>query len=130
MSEDGLEVARDGRLVATQIGPRIQVLEHREVGEDAPALGHVGDAETHDPLGRAAVDAHAVEPDLARARRREARDRAQRRALARAVGADEGDDVALLDLHRDALERGDLVVVNVHVVEPEQHLKPRPDTPR
>ena len=54
------------------------------------------------------------------ARRREAGDRAQRRGLARAVRADQRDDLALLDLERDALERGDVAVVGVDVVELEQ----------
>ena len=55
--------------------------------------------------------------DVAGARRRQARDRAQRRRLAGAVGADQRDALALLDGQRDALERLDVAVVGVDVVD-------------
>ena len=51
------------------------------------------------------------------ARRRQARDRAQRRRLAGPVGADERDALALLDRQRDALQRLDVAVVRVDVVD-------------
>ena len=50
-----------------------------------------------DLLRRHLADLRAVELDRALARRREARDRAQRRGLAGAVRADQRDDLALLD---------------------------------
>ena len=50
----------------------------------------------------------------------EAGDRAQRRRLAGAVGADQRDDLALLDRQRDALERLDVAVVGVDVLDLEQ----------
>ena len=61
-----------------------------------------------------------VEADRALARRRQPRDRAQRRRLAGAVRADQRDDLALLDLERDALERLDVPVEGVDVLELEQ----------
>src|SRR5690348_8076072 len=44
-------------------------------------------------------------------------DRAKRRRLAGAVRADERDDLAVVDLDRDALERVDRAVVGVDVLE-------------
>ena len=57
-------------------------------------------------------------------------DRAQRGGLAGAVRADERDELALLDLHRDALERLDVAVVGVDVVDLEQRHRPSPPPPR
>ena len=45
----------------------------------------------------------------------QARDRLQRGGLARAVAADEGDDLALVDGERDAFQRLDLAVADVDV---------------
>ena len=58
------------------------------------------------------------------ARRREPGDRAQRRRLAGAVGADQRDALALLDGQRDALERLDVAVVGVDVVDLEERHRP------
>ncbi len=66
----------------------------RELGERAAALGHLGDAEADDLLGRRLGDVVAVERDRALARDR-ARDRPHRRRLAGPVGAEDDDDLAL-----------------------------------
>ena len=129
-AEDLIEVARHLDFIAPEIGAGLQILGDRQVGEDAAAFRHMGDAELDDLLGRQAVDAPAVEPDFAGARRRQARDRAQRRRLARAVGADQGHDVARADLDRHALEGGDLVVMDVDVGQAKQHVRRRQDRPR
>ena len=55
----------------------------------------------------------ALEAHVAPARAQQAGDRLQRRRLARAVGAEEGDDLALADRERDALEGADLAVADV-----------------
>ena len=62
-------------------------------------------------------DVLALEADRALARVEQAADRLERRRLARAVGADERDDLAPADLDRDALEGVDVAVVGVDVVE-------------
>ena len=54
-------------------GAQVEVLLHRHAGEDAPALGGVGDAPLHDLVRRQLVDALAVEVDLARGRAAAAR---------------------------------------------------------
>ena len=50
------------------------------------------------------------------------RDRVQGRALAGAVGADEGDDLAVPDLQGDALEGLDVAVEDVDVLHVQQHV--------
>ncbi len=68
-----------------------------------------------------------IEP---RARRRQAGDGAQRRRLAGAVGADQRDDLALVDRERDALERLDRAVGGADVLEFEQRRHAQPCFPR
>ena len=62
----------------------------------------MGDAEPHDVLGRLAVDPLAGEADLAGAAHHHVADRAQRRGLAGAVGAQERGDAAFLDREVDS----------------------------
>jgi len=57
----------------------------------------VGDAGLEDPRGRGPLDLVAVEDDAPARRRQEPRDRAQRGGLARAVGADQADQLARRD---------------------------------
>src|SRR6185312_15627713 len=85
----------------------LQVLEHRHAREDAPALRHLRYAATNDLVGRQLGDVLAVEPDRARARARIAAYRHQQGRLAGAVGADQGDDLALGDVEVDAVQRLD-----------------------
>ena len=83
------------------------------------ALGDVRDACAGDPLGRGACDPLAREPDLARGRH-EPGDRPERRRLAGAVPAEDGDDLALAHAQRHAVERLHRPVARVDVVELEE----------
>src|SRR6185437_1322764 len=89
----------------------------REAGEDSPPLRYLHDAERGDEVRGHLVQRLAFEADLAAPRMQEAADRAQRRRLAGAVGADQGDDLLLLDGERDAFQRLDVVVEDVDVVD-------------
>src|SRR5213592_1272715 len=91
-----LEVLRDTAAPAPRVGAQAQVLLDGEVHERAAPLGRVADAEPHQVFRRAPVDALPREADLAR-RADHAAHRAQRRRLARAVGAQNRGDAALLD---------------------------------
>ena len=66
-----------------------QVLEERERGEEIGDLKRTCDAAAHDALGGQAVDAPAVEENLAAVGREHARDGIEERGLSRAIGADE-----------------------------------------
>ena len=72
------------------------------------------------------------ESDLARLFETRPRDGAQRRRLARAVAAEDGHDLALVDPQRDAVQRLDLAVARLDVLELEQRRISRPSrgTPR
>ena len=79
----------------------MQVLGHRQIGKSLVALRHQRDAGARDPVRLAVVDALALEADAALGDARivdavEARDGAQQRGLAGAVGAEDADDLARL----------------------------------
>src|SRR5690606_23334199 len=80
----------------------VEVLEHRELGEDATVLGHVAEPGTVDAERLQPVDALAGKHDLAAAAREQAHDRLHRRALARPVAAHQRDHLAVADLEVDA----------------------------
>ncbi|MEY9246242.1 hypothetical protein ABIF27_006897 [Bradyrhizobium elkanii] len=78
------------------------------------------DAQPRDLVGRHAGDVAAVELDRAGAGARPAEDRHHQRRLAGAVGADQGDDLAAIDLDIDALQRLDLAIRRAHAAHREQ----------
>ncbi|GAC1601599.1 MAG: hypothetical protein NVS4B10_13650 [Myxococcales bacterium] len=95
--------ARDGP------GPRtlqrdLEVLLHRQVGEDAPALGDIAHAERGHPVGGPADGRLSEDAHRACARRREPHQAAQGGRLARSVAPQQGDDLALPDVERSALQ--------------------------
>ena len=95
------------RLVARRQPAGAQVLLHRQVREDAPALRHVHEPAARDPRRVHADEAAARELDRAAGdraalRRERPGDRPQQRALTGAVAAEHGDDRALGHLERDA----------------------------
>src|SRR5690606_17545864 len=71
---------------------REQVVQHRHVPEQAPSFGNLRHAPPRPLVGRPAGDVFAGEDDASRAGSYQARDGAQQRALARTVGAPDGDD--------------------------------------
>jgi hypothetical protein len=89
---------------------------HRQARKNLVALWHEGEAEPRDGVGRAMGDVATVEGDAAIAdacvvQAEEPRDGAQRGALARAVGSQDGDDPATRHDEADALHGGDGVVI-------------------
>jgi hypothetical protein len=56
-------------------------------------------------VGGEAADRFTAQLDRARRRPLEARDELQKRALAGPVGTDDGDDLAVVDPERDAVDR-------------------------
>ena len=123
--EEREHASRSSLICASPFAPRerahLQVLLHRHPREDPPPLGRLADAH----LRRCGAAAHASIrcPFSSTSPSRgldDARDRPQRRRLARAVGADQRDDLARLDLQRDALERVDVAVVRVDVAQLER----------
>ena len=90
--------------LAPAVGADPQVLLDAERREQAPPLRHQGDAEPHDLGRRQAADRPAVEHDAAGLCRQEAGDGLEEGRLAGAVGADDGERLARVELEVDAVE--------------------------
>ena len=88
----------------------LQVLEHGHAREDAPPFRGLGDRQARDLVGRHLGDVPPRIGDRALARARVAEDRHHQGRLAGAVGADQRDDLALVDIHVDALQGDDVAV--------------------
>src|SRR5437773_8930917 len=137
---DALEVLRDLRWgIAPRIGAHLEVLFHRHTREDPPALGRVREAEADDLVRRHLREVAVAHPDGALPRAQDTGDRSQRRRLPGAVAADERYDLALAHRERGALQRLDVAVVGVDLLDLEERHQatwstmrpsPSPDTPR
>jgi hypothetical protein len=100
--EPGLEV---GTAQAGQAaGADQQVVFDAQRGDDLASLGHVDQSHAGDVVRRYPGQFLAVEADAAGAQRQQARQRAQQRRLAGAVGADDRDQRAGGDVEIDAME--------------------------
>src|SRR6266576_1278305 len=118
--EHALHIGRYAGFVVARVGTHDQVVENAHPREQSPALGRLPDPELDDSRGPCAGDVLAVERDLPRVRMHQARDGAQRGGLAGAVGPDEGDDLALLDLDRHPAQGLDAPVEGVDAFQLEQ----------
>src|SRR5437588_4358091 len=107
------------------VGTQQPVVLDRRAREHAPALGDVGHPHAGDAMGRLLLDALAGERDRTAHRLEQlghARHRLQRRGLARAVGADDRDDLALGHVEGDAVERPGRAVEDAQVLDLEELL--------
>ena len=109
-------------------GRHQQVFCHGQVGEYLLTLGHQRDAHLRDAVGLAGFDAPPLEGDRALGHARvvdavEAGDGAQKRRLARTVGAEDADDLALARRQGYALHRGyGALVDDLQLVDCQQRL--------
>src|SRR5262249_38719441 len=94
--------------------PELQVLPHRQRGEDLAILRHVADAGVGNLIGAQPGDALALEQDLADGLD-EPHDRLARGRTADAVPAEQAHDLAGLHLEVHALEDVTLAVEGVEV---------------
>src|SRR5262249_14864806 len=97
---DRLQIRGDPARIAAQIATHFQVFGDGHVGEQAPPLGAVGDAELENTPRARPGDVLAKEGDAACRRREQAGDCLQGRGLAGTVGADQRDELALPCFHR------------------------------
>ena len=93
-------LAPPGGRNAVAAGEEVEVLPDPHVVVDAERVGHVADGPAH--RVRLAPDAVAADLRVARGGHEQRREHLERRGLARAVGPDEPEDLALLDLEVDA----------------------------
>jgi len=87
-----------------------QVLVDAQLGEDAPALGHQRDAVAGAPVGGDLRDLAPRQPHAPRAHGDQPGQRHQRRRLARAVGADQGEELARGHGEGEVLHRQDVAI--------------------
>ena len=96
--------------------PHLQVLLHCHLQKDPPPLRALGQPMLNDLVGRNALQVLSVKHDGAAAGMEQAGNCIQYRGLAGAVGADQGDDLPLVDLKRDALDSVDAAVVDMDIL--------------
>ena len=100
-----LERAGDALAPAALAEGQPEVLLHREVGEDTPALGHVGRAGPGDLVRRKPGDVQAAQADGALGTGQQSGHHAGHGRLAGTVGADQGGDPAFRHVEGD-VEQG------------------------
>ena len=113
-------------VVGVEEGAEAQVLLDRQVGEDLPALGRLGEAVADALVGRDGGEALAAEGDGAAGDRLDAGEAAQERRLAGAVGADDGDDLAGVDREVDAVQHLDAAVARAQALDVKHGSPPLP----
>src|SRR5262249_46206053 len=97
-------LARDAAALAEERRER-HVGEQAQFPERPRDLERAGEAEMADPVGAHAADLRAVEQDRARRRPQGSGDEVEDRALARPVGADHAENLALAELEGHAVDR-------------------------
>ena len=108
---------------AAQPAGQPQVLAHGQRREHALAAGHLDDAAGGDLVRRGVGDVAPVEDDRAAVGLDQPGDGLEQRRLAGAVGAEQGDDLALADLEVDAEQHLHVAVGDVELAD-EQQLGP------
>ena len=88
----------------------LQVFQHRHAGKDAAPFGRVGELQARDAVRLQMRNVVTVEGDRAGPRARLAADGHHQSRFAGAVGADQRDDLAFVDVEIDAFERPDPAV--------------------
>ena len=135
---DGLAVrellaphARREQHLAEDVGLRAavaadqQVVQHRGVLEQLDVLEGAGDAASRRWCGGDAGDVLALENEAAAGRLVDAADEVEDRGLAGAVGADDGEDLALLHVEGDPVDRADAAEVDREVLGLEERHRTR-----
>src|SRR5229473_777426 len=103
-----------------------EILQDAHVGEDLAALRHLAESQIADHMRRRSRDIAILEADRAARGLLHAEDGADERALAGAVGADDGDDLARGDVERDAVERLGVAVEEVELAHRQHGTQPLP----
>src|SRR5207245_9154441 len=106
--------------LAREDGER-HVVERAELIEEAAELERSRDPRADPLLDRLLRDVVAAEEDVALVGRQQPADQVDERRLARAVGADEGEHLALLHAEVDAVHRAKLAELLHHGLRLEQH---------
>src|SRR5207342_3513520 len=102
---------------------------HRHVRKHAPALRTVRDSEIQNAPRRGVSNIFSLKANSSSDRAQHARDRLQRRRLARAIGADQADELALAYLERKSAHGRHFPISALEVLNRQHVCTFRPDTP-
>ncbi len=114
--------AGDGAGMSAQMRADRDVLQHAHVRHQFDMLERPGDAELCHLLRRRVVDVLAEHRDGAARRGEHAGDQVEGCALAGAVGADQGNDLAGLNVERDVIDGDDAAELFSCIVDLQQHV--------
>ena len=103
----------------------VQILAHRQVGEDAAALGDVAEAEPAAPPGRQPRDLRAFEADLPAGRRQQAHQGLEQGRFAHPVMAEQAEHLVFGELHRHAAQHGNIAIAGAQLLDREDSVAPR-----
>src|SRR5262249_40681493 len=109
---------------AMRVAADEEVLQDARMLEELDVLKGAGDAAAGDLVRRRAGDVLVLEDDAPRRALVDAAHQVEDRALAGAVGADDGEDLALLHLEADAVDRLDAAEMDGEILRREEgHLR-------
>ena len=117
-----VNIVFDGGGVFADISPHLQVLQNAHAGEHAATLGHHGQALFDQVPGALATDALAPVFDIAGVDGQDASDGLHGGGFARAVGADQGHQLAFAHLKIDAFDSLDAAVGNLQTGDLEKNI--------
>src|SRR6185437_4513100 len=115
---------RGARFRVARISAKAQILAHGQPAENLAALRNLRDAGEHARARAHAVDALAVEHDLAAAQRDDAGDRLDEGRFARAIGADQRDDLGIADGQIDLVNDVDRFIAGRDAPQLQHHAAP------
>ena len=112
-----VDVFLDADAVVARERAHLQILAHRQAREDFSSFRRLRNADANDLIDPQSVNRLSLKRDRTLPRAVAARDAHQRASFAGAVGADDRDDLAFIDLQRNAFEHFDRPVAGVEVVD-------------
>src|SRR3972149_10349621 len=101
---DALQIPVESGWIIGNDGAHLEMLDNCHAREDAAPLWRLHNAEPRDFMGRERSDVAALEEDAALVHARASEDRHHQRRLAGAVAADQGDDLALMNIEIDPMQ--------------------------
>src|SRR6478609_11403604 len=107
------------------IAAEIEIVAHRQVRENPPALGNVNEATGDNRRRLLTLNRGAVEQDRAATRTHDAGDGAVECRFADAVRAEHGDDLARLDFQIDAAQHVGVAIPGAQRANVEKRLRGR-----
>ena len=115
-----LDVGPDARFIITSKRAHLQIFEDGQSRENLSAFWRLSEAELDDVVGRNVPEIATGKMNRAAARFDDAGDGHERCRLAGSVRPDHGDDLACIDMDRDAFEHLDNAVTGPQFFDVEQ----------